>query len=139
MKSSRWLLLCLVIGFLFAVAGTGWPAYSAPIDRPAAASTPMPGGAADSYEADNGAEAAWNIAVNELQWHTIYPAADEDWVRFAPPYLDASYTLTVQDGTVPLSIEVWVKRGPQTEMQLAQRWRMPAGSSQSLILAPEWL
>jgi hypothetical protein len=138
MKPNVWLLRYLLSGLLLvAVAVAGWPVQSAPVDRPVGAATPVAGIDADQFEADNAPEAAWNIAVNDVQRHTIYPAADEDWVRFAPPELDASYTLTVQDGTVPLAVEVWVKRGLAPDMRLTQRWRMPAGSSQSLVLTPD--
>lgn len=125
--------LCLI----FTVAAL--PARSAPPDQPAAEVTPeqaVPLGP-DRFEADNTAEAAWNIGVGELQRHTVFPAVDEDWVRFAPPDVNGTYTLRIQDGDIPLRVELWVIRSLGDEMRLVQRLRLPAGGSQELVLAPD--
>jgi hypothetical protein len=129
----------LLVGLWLLLAVTVMPAQSAPPDRPAAQATPEAAvrWEPDSYEADNTADAAWNIGVGELQQHTIQPAVDEDWVRFAPPDLQGTYTLRVQDGRLPLTIELWVIRSLGDEMRLAQRWRLPAGGSQEVVLTPD--
>lgn len=129
----------VVLGLWLAMAVAALPVQAGPPHQPAAEETPASAvrWAPDDYEADNTADAAWNIGLGELQRHTIYPTVDEDWVRFAPPDLDGTYTLRVQGGWLPLSVELWVIRSLGDEMRLAQRWRVPAGGSQELILSPD--
>jgi hypothetical protein len=90
--------------------------------------------AADKYEPDNSRAAAQNFLLSQTQVHTIYPAGDVDWMRFAPPYNTAKYKITVTAVSgVTVNGEVWVKLGLLPEVKLSTLYVNPGGTLKFLF------
>ena len=90
------------------------------------------GGSADNYEPDNSRSAAQNIALDQVQSHTINPSGDLDWIRFAPPSA-GTYTITIYDVTTALSGEAWIKQGLLPEIK-TDLLTIPSGGSLPFVL-----
>jgi hypothetical protein len=90
----------------------------------------------DVYEPDNSRGSATNIAVGQMQFHTINIAGDVDWTRFAPPSTQSKYRVTIYADTIDLVAQVWVKLGLLPEVFLTNKGTIPKGTCYSYIATP---
>lgn len=88
--------------------------------------------AGDRYEPDNSRSAYGNIAVGQVQNHTIDPVGDVDWTRFYVPvtsYSASYYVMITNTGTTTLNVVQWIKAGLLPEFQWTYATPISPGKS----------